>query len=141
MDNISRYALYAAAALSFCAALLHYFCIIWGADGFRFLGAGEAIAQLAESGHWYPTFISATVGTLLLIPAFYAWSAAYGKPKLPLHRQMLIATSAVFLLRGLAFPLLKPMFPENSDAFWWTTSLICLLLGGLYAVGASFKRV
>ena len=139
MPTLYRHASHTAAALTLCMALLHYLCILWGADGFRFMGAGEAIAKMAENGHWYPTFISTAVGTALLIPTCYALAAARGKPRLPWHRQTMLATSIVFLLRGLAFPLLKPMFPENSDTFWWITSAICLLLGSLYAAISMFN--
>lgn len=136
MNPVSSKLLYLASAITLFASLLHYACIAWGADGFRFMGAGEAIAQMAERGHWYPAFVAALVGTALWIAALAACAAARGKPKLPLHRWILAVTAVVFMLRGLAFPLLKPVFPENSDAFWLTTSALCLFTGTLYALGA-----
>jgi hypothetical protein len=31
---------------------------------------------------------------------------------------------------------LKPVFPENSNLFWWVSSGICGFIGLLYAYGA-----
>jgi len=135
MNSIAVYALYLASALTFVAALLHYACIAWGAPGFRFLGAGEPMAQMAERGHWYPTFISIVIGTVLVVWAAYALSAAGVIAPLPLQRPILPAIAGVFLVRGIAFPWLKPIFPDNSPLFWLITSGICLVIGSLYALG------
>lgn len=43
-----------AAALSALAALAHVGVVIGGPAWYRFFGAGEGMAQLAESGSWYP---------------------------------------------------------------------------------------
>ncbi|NTV71989.1 MAG: hypothetical protein HGA71_17850 [Azonexaceae bacterium] len=135
MNSIAVYALCLASALTFIAALLHYACIAWRAPGFRFLGAGEPMAQMAERGHWYPTFISIVIGTVLVVWAAYALSAAGAIAPLPLQKLILPAIAAVFLLRGIAFRWLKPIFPENSPLFWLITSGICLVIGSLYALG------
>ena len=34
-----------------------------------------------------------------------------------------------------AGPLLEPYFPGNSDAFWFWSSAICLVIGLMYLVG------
>lgn len=135
MNSIAVYALYLASALTFVAAMLHYACIAWGASGFRLLGAGEPMAQMAERGHWYPTFISIVIGTVLVVWAAYALSAAGAIAPLPLQRPILPAIAAVFLVRGIAFRWLKPIFPDNSRLFWLITSGICLVIGSLYALG------
>ena len=123
------------AALSFAAALLHFACIPWGANGFRFLGAGEPIVSMAAAGHWYPPVIAFVIGAVLLVWAAYALSGAGVLPALPYVRVVLAGVTAVFLLRALAFPLLKPAFPGNSTAFWLVTSGICLLIGLVHLVG------
>lgn len=41
------------------------------------------------------------------------------------------------MIRAVAFPWLKPLFPENSNRFWWVSSGICLLIGSLYGWGAA----
>jgi len=117
MQSLPNVLLYLAALLTFCAALLHFVCVFWGANGFRLLGAGKSIVQMAERGHWYPNFTAITVGLILTVCSMYAFFAA------------------VFLIRGFAFPWLKSKFVGNSDLFWYVSSAFCLILGALYATG------
>ncbi len=119
------------------AALAHLGCIVFGGDWYRFFGAGEQMAVLAEQGHWYPTVATAVISTVLLLWAFYALSGAGVIRRLPLLRTALCVISAVFLLRGTAFIAIMPLFPDNSLTFWLVSSAICLLIGGLYAVGTA----
>lgn len=123
------------AVFSAIAAALHFACVFWGAPGFRFLGAGEPIAQMAEVGHWYPNFIAFAIGTLLTVWAVYALSGAGLLVQLPFARLVLSAITGVYLARALAFPLLKPAFPGNSDTFWLVTSSICLVIGLIHLLG------
>ncbi len=123
------------AALSAMAAALHFACIIWGAPLFRFLGAGEPIARMAETGHWYANFIAFAIGTLLAVWAAYALSGAGLLIRLPFVQLVLSAITGIYLLRAVAFPLLKPAFPNNSDTFWLVTSGICLIIGLLHLAG------
>ena len=46
------------ASLSLAAAVLHFACIPWGANGYRILGAGEPIVTWAAQGHWYPPLVA-----------------------------------------------------------------------------------
>ncbi len=126
-------------AAAFCcglAALAHAGCILFGADWYRFFGAGEQMAQLAAQGHWYPTVVTSTIIFVLLLWVCYALSAAGAIRRLPLTRLALVLISSIFLLRGLAFVWLMPLFPENSLLFWLVSSGICLLMGGLFAAGS-----
>ncbi len=43
------------------AALAHLGCIIFGGDWYRFFGAGEQMAKMAEDGHWYPTVVTSII--------------------------------------------------------------------------------
>ncbi|NMG68611.1 hypothetical protein [Parazoarcus communis] len=125
-----------AAALSCSlAALAHLGCIVFGGDCYRFLGAGEQMAQMADQGLWYPTMVTSTIVAVLLIWTLYALSGAGVIRRLPLTRYILIAIAAVFLARGAAFVSLMPLFPENSLTFWIVSSGICLFIGGLFSVG------
>lgn len=117
------------------AALAHIGCIMFGGDWYRFFGAGEQMAALAEQGHWYPTTVTLTIAAILFAWALYAFSAARLIIKLPFTRVCLIAITTVFLLRALSFPWLMPLFPENSSTFWMTSSGICGIIGMLYAAG------
>lgn len=118
------------------AAALHFSCIFIGAPAFRFLGAGEAIAKMAERGHWYPTFIAFVIGMLLSTWAAYALSGAGITPRLPLTPYALLIIAIILLARAIGFTLLKPLFPGNSQAFWFLSSSICLVIGLAFLVGA-----
>ncbi len=124
-----------AGILTVLVALIHVGCIVFGGDWYRFLGAGEQMAQLAESGHPYPTIVTSIISAVLLLWATYAFSGAGLIVKLPLARLGLALISAVLLVRALGFYFIMPAFPDNSLAFWLTSSSICLLLGLTYALG------
>lgn len=130
-----NYPLLLGAMLSLLAALLHFACIFLGANGFRWLGAGEPIIGMAEAGHWYPPFIAFVIGVVLTIWGLYALSGSGVIQPLPYLRQVLLVITIVYLLRAIGFPLLKPLFPGNSDTFWFVTSAICLVIGLAHMFG------
>jgi hypothetical protein len=123
------------AALSLVAAAFHFACIFWGANGFRLLGAGEPIVSMSAAGHWYPPFIAFAIGSALLAWAAYALSGSGLIPPLPFLRLALIVITGIYLLRAIAFPLLKPAFPGNSATFWLVSSSICLTIGLVHLLG------
>lgn len=127
--------LIAAAICTALAALAHIGCIIFGADWYRFFGAGEQMAQMAEAGHWYPAVVTSVIVIFLAIWSLYALSGAVVIRRLPLLRLALCLIASIFLIRGISFVMLMPMFPENSLTFWLVSSGICLVIGILYAVG------
>ena len=49
--------------------------------------------------------------------------------RLPLTKLALILITGIFLLRGVSFVGLMPMFPENSLTFWLISSGMCLFIG------------
>lgn len=124
-----------AAASCGLAALAHVGCMVFGASWYRFFGAGEQMARLAEQGSWQPTLITAAITAVLLVWSAYALAGAGVIMQLPWTRPILLLISLVFLLRGSAFILLMGKFPENSLTFWLVSSAICLLIGGLFSVG------
>lgn len=117
------------------AALLHLGCIVFGADWYRAFGAGEQMALMAEAGHAYPAVVTSIIAAILTIWMLYGLSGAGVIKKLPLLRTALCLISAIYILRGFAFILLMPMFPENSVTFWLVSSGVCLIFGLLYAIG------
>lgn len=127
--------LLAAAALDVAAALLHLACIVFGAPWYRFLGAGERMAQMDAAGHWYPTVATLVISGVLLVWALYALSGAGVLRRLPLLRPVLTAIAAVYLLRGTLFVALMPYFPGNSPTFWLISSAICLVFGLVHLAG------
>ncbi|MFY0663742.1 MAG: hypothetical protein JXQ97_03910 [Natronospirillum sp.] len=135
MSNKGKTLLVVGAAGSAIAALAHVGCIIFGAEWYRFFGAGEDMAQMAERGEWYPAAVTSVLVLVLSLWALYGLSGAGVIRRLPLLRLGLMTISAGYLLRGVAFVGIMPMFPENSLTFWLVSSAICLSLGLLYAVG------
>lgn len=125
------------AAMNGVAALVHFACIPLGPKGFQFLGAGEPIVRLSRAGHWYPPVLAVVIGAMLLVGAAYGLSGAGVLPPFPYVRPVLIGIAAVYGVRALAFPLLKPAFPGNSEQFWYVSSMICLLMGGVHGLGVA----
>lgn len=124
-----------AAGLSAAAALLHLAVIAGGPDWYRFFGAGEAMARMAERGSPRPALITLAIAALLATWSAYALSGAGRIRPLPLLRTGLVLISAIYLLRGL---VLVPALAMNSfrvDAFLLWSSLIVLAYGVAYAVG------
>ena len=99
------------------AALAHLGCIIFGGDWYRFFGAGEQMAKMAEDGHWYPTVVTSIIVLVLSLWSLYGLSGAKVLFRLPLLKLGLIVISLIYLVRGVAFFAIMPMFPENSLTF------------------------
>jgi len=128
--------LLAAAALSALAALAHVGCIVFGAPWYRFFGAGERMARLAEAGRMAPALVTTGVAAVLALWSLYALSGAGVVPGLPFLRGALCAIAGIYVLRGLAGFVLAALAPgERSVAFWCWSSAICLGIGSLYGVG------
>lgn len=136
MPSAGAQALVLGGTLSAAAAVAHLACIALGPPAYRFMGAGERMARAVEAGETRPTLVTLAIATVLLLWALYAFSGAGLVGQLPFTGPVLAAISLVYLARALGFPLLKPMFPENSITFWLVSSGICLVLGSLYAIGA-----
>lgn len=124
-----------AGALSALAALAHIGCIYFGASWYRFFGAGEQMAIMAEQGSLRPTIITSVIVIILSIWSLYAFSAAGLIGKLPLIRTALIIITAIYLLRGVVgfFFISNPL--GRSPEFWFWSSAICLSLGLLHLIG------
>ena len=128
--------LIAGGVLSLAAALLHIACIFGGADWYRFFGAGERMARMAEAGQWTPAVFAVGIAGLLSLAAAYAFSGAGLIARLPLVRTGLVVVSAVYLARGIV--ILKPSVmarPDLSSNFLFWSSLIVLTLGLVHLIG------
>ena len=123
------------AVSSALAALAHLGCIVFGGSWYRFFGAGEQMAKMAEKGDWYPTAVTSFIVLVLTIWSLYGLSGAKVIPKLPFLKLGLLIISFVYLIRGVAFVVIMPMFPENSLTFWAVSSSICFGIGVFYFVG------
>src|SRR5690606_39322494 len=76
MHSTGNKYLLAAAICCFAAALAHLGCIVFGGDWYRFFGAGEQMARMAEQGLWYPTIVTSVIVMALLVWALYGLSGA-----------------------------------------------------------------
>ena len=124
-----------AGVLSGVAALLHIAIIIGGPQWYRFFGAGEDLALMAENGSWYPAVLTFSIAVVLLVWALYAFSGAGLIRRFPLLKIGLVVISALYLIRGLAFIPAYIVQPEIVDEFLVWSSLICLVYGFSYAIG------
>lgn len=131
-------------ALTGAASLLHVGIILGGPDWYRFFGAGEQMARLASRGSIYPTIVTASIAAILGVWALYAFSGAGVIRRLPLLRLALALIAAVFLARGiLGIPVVMLVDDPYTNqlrakmTFMVVTSVICIVLGLCYAVGAA----
>lgn len=133
-----------AGMLSFFASAMHIAIIFGGGDWYRFFGAGEAMAAMAEQGLLRPTLITLCVSFVLAIWGTYAWSAAGIFPELPLLKPVISLVTFVYLSRGvlgLLAPYVSnhPQIIQNSASFWLWSSLICLAFGLVHLKGVIDK--
>jgi len=128
--------LIAGGAASAAAALLHLACIVGGASWYRFFGAGERMARMAERGAWTPHLFALTIAALLTIWAAYAFSGAGLIRRLPLLRAGLVVITAIYLVRA-AMVFMPSVFrrPDLSTTFMVWSSSIVFAIGFFYAVG------
>jgi hypothetical protein len=127
--------LIAGGILSAAAAALHVGVIVGGPSWYRFFGAGEQMARMAERGEAMPAMITAAIAATLAAWAAYAFAGADLIRRLPLMRTALVAISGVYLARGL---LIVPALAQpNAAAFDIWSSLIVLGYGIVYAVGTA----
>jgi hypothetical protein len=124
-----------AGALSAIVAILHIGCIYFGAPWYRFFGAGEKMAVLAERGSLQPTLITSGIVLVLSIWSLYALSGAGVIFRLPFIRVILVLITLIYLIRGIAgfFLVNSPM--GRSPEFWLWSSSICLGLGIIHLIG------
>jgi putative oxidoreductase len=144
MRNGRRWLL-AGGVLTGAASLLHLGIIAGGPDWYRFFGAGERMARMAERGSPYPTVVTAGIATVLGVWMLYALSGAGVIRRLPLLRTALVLIAAVYLGRGLlGIPLVllgDDPYARQLKAkmtFMIVTSAICIALGLCYAAGAAW---
>jgi hypothetical protein len=128
--------------LSVIVSLLHIGIIIGGPAWYRFFGAGEGMAQLAESGSIYPAIITAIIAITLALWALYAFSGAGIINQLPLLKSVLVIISMIYIIRGvfgipiviyINHPYLNEL--EAKMIFMIFSSVISLGSGLFYLIG------
>ena len=124
-------------------ALLHLATIISGPDFYRFMGAGEGMAQMAEDGLAYPAVVTSIIALILFIWSAYAFSGAGTIKPLPLLKTGLVLISSILMLRavfGVVFMFITFDNPylielQARPIFMIITSLICLIFSLFFIIG------
>lgn len=127
--------LFVGGVLSGVASILHLGCIVGGPAWYRFFGAGERMARMAERGMLEPAIVALLIAGVLAGWAIYALSGAGVLPRLPLLRPILIVITAVYLLRAAALPLMLATMHERSATFLVWSSAIVLVIGIVHTIG------
>lgn len=134
MKNTNKLLIFSG-SLSVIAALLHLAIIMGGPQWYRFFGAGEKMASLAEQGSWRPAAVTFAIAVILFIWGLYAFSGAGLTRRLPLLKTGLVVISGIYLVRGLALIPVYFLKPHAVDAFLVWSSLICMVFGFSHVIG------
>lgn len=119
-----------AAGLDFLAAALHVGIVLGGPAWYRFFGAGENMARMAERRHLWPTVVTVAIAAALSLFGAYAMTAGGHFPTLPLSQESLMAITVIYAVRALVPLLLCPLIASMRTRFMIVSSLIC----GVYAL-------
>lgn len=126
------------AALSAGAGLLHLAIILGGAAWYRFFGAGESMARMAEAGRWYPALLTAGIALVLFVWSAYALAGAgwpFPHSALPWLKPVLGLITLVYVLRALVILPLWLFAPALATPFMWWSSVVCAGFGLVHLVG------
>ncbi|WP_322404044.1 hypothetical protein [Massilia luteola] len=135
MQTSANIPLAVGALLSAVAALLHLGIIAGGPAWYRFFGAGERFARAAAQGRRYPAIVTLGIAAVLSTWSAYALAGAGVIGALPFLKVALVAITAVYLVRGVAF---APLVLANGGAitpFVVWSSVICFGYGVVHLVG------
>lgn len=133
---LKHYLLILSALCSFLVALLHVYVIVKGAPAYRFFGAGETLASMAERGSWIPGLLTSGITLVFMVFGLYYVAAAGWQPwPLPMLTAGLVAIAAIYTLRGAAvLPAL--LFRINLSSFDLWSSWVSLAIGVLHCLAA-----
>jgi hypothetical protein len=125
---------------SLLAGITHILIIFGGPNWYRFFGAGESMAQMAEAGNIQAAIITSGIAFMLTVWGLYALSGTGLIGRLPLLNIALVLITFVYLTRAIAgfilpFVTTHPAVTQNSVTFWLTSSTICLVIGLLHLFG------
>ena len=83
------------------AAALHLLVIVVGRPAYRYFGAGDQMASMAEHGSPTPALVTAGLTLVFTVWAAYAFSGAGRLRRLPLLRTGLVVIGLIYALRDL----------------------------------------
>lgn len=125
--------LIACGSISAAIALLHAVIIYYGAPAYRYFGAGEKLATMAEQGSPVPAVVTFGITLVFFVFAAFAFAEA-GLFALPYSFIAVASIAAIYSLRGL---MLLPLLAKRNTAsrFDLISSAISLFIGLLHFAG------
>lgn len=128
--TLGDFLLVACGTLNVLIALLHVVVIWYGAPAYRYFGAGEKMATLAEQGSPVPAAVTWAITFAFLGFAAVVF-AQVGWIDLPHAHYGVLAIASIYTLRGvMVLPLL--LMPAPVSRFDLISSLISLAVGLLH---------
>src|SRR5918995_4720090 len=91
-----------AGSLSAALAVLHVIVIVIGPAGYRYFGAPDEFATMAEAGSFAPAVLTAVFALIFALWAVYGFAGARLIPRPPMVRLALVLIAAVYIVRGLS---------------------------------------
>jgi len=117
---------------SILIGVLHIAIIFIGAPAYRYFGAGEQMANLAESGSILPAVVTFFIAVTFAVFGIYAFSGAEALQRLPALFIGLIFINIIYILRGL---LVIPQIIQMTELRQIVFSLVSLGIGLTYLIG------
>lgn len=141
LTNASNW-LILAGSLSIIVGIAHIAMIFVGAPAYRYFGAGEPMAKMAEDGSKFPGILTFCMALIFMLWGFYGFSGAGIIRPLPLQSTALSIIAAIYTLRGLGFIVqismrMKAQTVPTRDLVF---SLISLLIGSAFLIGTFLLR-
>lgn len=145
MSRIAKQSLFWSGVVAVAGAVLHVAIIFGGPDWYALFGAPEALVRMARAGNARAPISCLVIAAVLACWAAYAFSGTGHLRRLPFLRPVLGLIAAVLILRGLLFVPLLLWRPDalgnicschGVDRFIVVTSILCLVLGVGYGLGA-----
>lgn len=135
-----------AGILNFGIALLHVGIIFAGAPAYRYFGAGEKLAGLAEAGSPVPALVTFLLVVVFTLFGAYAFSAAGSLRPLPFLLPVSLIVGIIYSCRGLSvLPQIRMLIQtsETISLHHVLFSLVALSIGVMHvlATAANWKRL
>lgn len=146
MSQLVRLYVIASAALCGVGALVHLAVIPLGAEWYAFIGAPRGLLPMLDHGSVRPAVTCVLIASALAIWSAYGLAAVGLLKRLPALRLVLAFVGGTLILRALVLPALAVWEPaalsglcgrcQHFNGFVLLTSVICLFIGGGYALAA-----
>lgn len=131
-----------AAALNGLVALLHLGIILGGPNWYRFFGAGDQLASMAERKHPWPGILTGIIALVFTSWTAICLSLAGILAPIPLALMAAWIITAIYTLRALAPLILMPWIKTLRTGFLFWSSIICglfALVHGLAVISAGAR--